>query len=166
MGIFGPSTMLIEGNQIMDAGGDGITIGESSAADGVDPMVRGNTITSSGTGISVRSKAKPTIEGNVLEANRNGVVLNGSDAVVSGNQIRGHVGVGIAAPAGGAPVIQGNVLEDNAQAIAIWSADGPVISDNNLCGNGVDYRSGGDVAPLPPGNTTCAPASGAPSAAP
>ena len=43
IGIFAPTTMLIEGNRIADAAGDGITVGWQYSP-GVDPVVRGNTI--------------------------------------------------------------------------------------------------------------------------
>lgn len=154
IGVFAPTTMLIEGNRIADAGGDGITIGWELSA-GVDPLVRRNTISGSGTAIKVANQAKPRIEGNDLRDNLTGILLINSAATIVGNTIHGTQGLGISVPTGGAPVIEANVLEHNGHALSLNAAPDAVMAGNRFCGNAIDYRLDGVVAPPPAGNPTC-----------
>lgn len=163
IGIFAPSTMLIEGNVIEDAGGDGITVGWTDST-GIDPVIRGNTIRRVGWAINVQSRANPTIEGNTIEDATNGILLGHSAAVVEGNTIRRIKGAGVIGATLSTPVITGNSIEDSTTGITIDASVTATITGNAFCGNEVDFRSRGDVTPLPPGNTVCGDAP--PSAAP
>ena len=154
IGLWGPSTVRIEGNTLSDANQVAIILGNGDGK-GLDPVITGNTIRGySQGGVQVSSGAKPTIEGNTLTDDDIGVMLNQSDAIVTGNTFGGQsAGVSIV---GGAPTISGNTFDSNKIGILDLQSSTAVISDNTLCGNEVDYKVGLDPAPLPEGNTVCA----------
>ena len=72
MGLFTASTMTIENNIIDNAGSDGITVGWVSAV-GADPLIEGNEISGSATGIWIAGGAAPVISGNQIHGNGIGI---------------------------------------------------------------------------------------------
>ena len=86
MGLFNASTMTIENNTVDNAGGDGITVGWVSSV-GADPLIAGNEISGSATGIWVAGGAAPVISGNQIHGNDIGIALRSSDATFSENTI-------------------------------------------------------------------------------
>jgi nitrous oxidase accessory protein NosD len=152
IGIFSPTTMLIEDNEIIAAGGDGITIGWSYSA-GVDPVIRGNSITGSGLAINVQNQASPRLEANVLVDNVNGISATNTKAIVVDNAIRGG-GYGIALFSGGTPTIAGNDIQRTQTGLMM---QGPLLpfTGNRFCENGQDLLVSGQAEPLPEGNLTC-----------
>jgi parallel beta-helix repeat protein len=152
IGIFSPTTMLIEDNEIIAAGGDGITIGWSYSA-GVDPVIRGNSITNSGLAINVQNQASPRLEANVLVDNVNGISATNTTAAMIDNTIRGG-GYGIALFSGSTPTIEGNDIQRTQTGLMMQPPLVP-FTGNRFCENGQDLLVGGQAEPLPEGNVTC-----------
>ena len=132
MGLFGESTMLIEGNTIEDAGRDGITIGWQSSP-GHDPLVRDNDISGTATGIVVFAETGPVIEGNRLSGNDTGIWGQSDAATYSGNHLTGNdTGLQLR----GSPQLDGNIIEDGRVGIVVSGEDStPTLTDNTICGN-------------------------------
>lgn len=139
-----------------------------------DPVIRGNRIRGggdlnsglfAGSGIGIAGDASPLIEGNQIEAARDGILVTGNAAApdIRENTIRGMSRSGIRVFIGASPSISGNVIEANATGIEVLGAGAPVITGNAFCGNGTDLAVP-EGSPLTlDGNTVCQPgASGAP----
>lgn len=122
---------LIEGNVISGASSAGIKVGLLQAPD-IAPIIRGNTISDSATGIEVTQGAEPTIEANRIIGNTSGIVITGSDAIIARND-----------------------LLDNANGIFVM-AGAPMLAENAITGGKVGIGLGSDKAvPLLSGNTIC-----------
>ena len=131
MGLFGESTMLIEGNVVEGAGGDGITVGWNSSP-GMDSFIRDNDISGARTGIMIYVDANPVVEGNRLHGNDTGIV--GGEAVsFTGNEVSGsRVGMQLR----GSPTLDGNTVADGSIGIMVSGEDStPSLSNNRICGN-------------------------------
>ena len=131
------------------------------AAAGIDPVIVGNIISGGFTSVNVVPGAKPVIEQNTLIDSRYGITLDSSDAIVTGNTIRGHSTVGIQISRG-SPTVTGNRFEANGIAVHITAAGTATVTGNTLCGNTVDYKLMRDTAQVPDGNTVCAAGSSTP----
>ncbi|CAN5570244.1 hypothetical protein BH23CHL8_BH23CHL8_01530 [soil metagenome] len=158
IGIFNDSTtMLVEGNTIRDPGSSGIEVGYG-LSDGLDPVIRDNTITGGSTGINVGgSRAGPVIEGNIInDAQFAGVWVTFADGRIAGNTIRGSGGTGLTI-LGGAPEVIDNVIEANKIGLVVSSQSEATFQENRLCGNEVNAQTSGPNATLPDlaGNEVC-----------
>lgn len=177
MSLNGPEPVgaLVEGNTIEVAQGVGIVVGYGFS-DGVDPVIRGNTISDAGTGISVDgTEARPTIEGNVLRDNQTGVLISSAaDAVVADNELSDNVfgihvmgskpvltgnvihgGTSGITVAGGSPRLDGNTVEGAERGLDLAAGATPVLSGNTVCDNGTNLVLRGDEVPDTSGNDIC-----------
>jgi len=132
MGLFGESTMLIEGNTVDGAGGDGITVGWQTSP-GHDPLIRDNDISGARNGIMIFVGANPVVEGNRLHDNDTGVVSHGESVDFTGNEVSGsRVGMQL----WGSPTLDGNSVEGGSIGIMVSGDDStPSLVNNRICDN-------------------------------
>ena len=172
IGIYRRTTALIEGNMITGAGSNGITVGFVES--GVDPVIRGNTVSGSQTGISVALHAAPTIEGNTIVDNRTGIAagdapgtaiidnqltdnqvgitIEGSAGSVTGNTVRGgSVGIlisGLLDPNAESPRLIDNLIEGASdRGLVIGARSSPKLSGNRVCDNSTNLVVHDDATP-------------------
>ncbi len=135
----------VEHNTIRQAESSGIAIGHSRSL-GVDPIVRGNTITDSSFGISVAQLAEPTVEANLLQRNGVGISSAVSDATFRSNQISdGGVGMALVRHA---PRVNDNTIECNVIGLVVEIGTWPRFSGNVVCDNDSDVWLAEGVAEL------------------
>lgn len=132
MGLFGESTMVIEGNTVDGAGGDGITVGWNSAP-GHDPLIRDNDISGTKIGIKVFADSSPTVAGNRLHGNDTAIDSQSDTAAYTDNDLSGNdIGLHIM----GSPMIDGNSVKEGRVGIALFGVDSaPAVTNNVICGN-------------------------------
>jgi parallel beta-helix repeat protein len=146
IGLYGPGRILIEGNSIMDAGGEGISVGYSSAP-GYEPIIRDNRIEGTTTAIDVVRGASPTVEGNTLTDNRAAIYAGGGAGTYISNTIDGN-GQGLVVTHGSA-TLDGNEIRNNDVGLAGFGADTiPVLTANTICDNEVNVNLGSTMPPL------------------
>ncbi len=154
MGLFGPSTMTIENNAIDGASGDGISIGWGSSS-GHDPIVRGNEILGSTTGINVATEAAPVVSGNRIRDNTTGILSVSSQSVLRDNELEGNTtGIALSDDA----VLEGNTIRGGGTGLALLSrASNPTLSGNTICDNKVNVRPprSAEMPVFDEGNTIC-----------
>lgn len=177
IGITQPTTALVEGNTIADTP-VGIAVGTGgSSYEGVDPLVRGNSIKGASTGITVGSGAAPTIEENALATNDTGIQLSstrntsvasndladnavgilvaGSDARVDGNTVRGGL-TGVVVSSDATTDLTGNTIEGAAEAgIIIRRGASPTLTQNRVCDNGTNLVVEDGAEPIMEDNEIC-----------
>lgn len=156
IGIYDPTTMLVEGNTITDSA-IGIEVGYGLSV-GIDPVIRRNIITGVASGIDIAGSANPTVEGNeIVEAGR-GTFVTGSEAVLVGNTVRdGSGGPGLLINAG-TPTLRDNTVEGMVIGLFLGSAADPVMEGNTICGNETNVRFGLPAREVPQdlsGNEVC-----------
>jgi nitrous oxidase accessory protein NosD len=111
----------------------------ASAGDIFTGEIRDNTISGASTGISVYTLDGARIADNTIRDGRVGIQLDGSEALVSGNDVTGQkTAIGIF---GGAPVLEGNVLVGNEAGLSVAGGATPTLSGNLICGNETDVAS-------------------------
>ncbi len=152
--ITGPTTALVEGNVISDIDASGILVGERTAV-GIDPILRDNIISGSGTAITVSSGARPTIEGNDLTGNTSAIVVVGSDLSITGNDLRDNA-TGIFVMQG-APLLDGNAITGGAVGLGLGGDRAtPSLTGNTICGNQTNVSlTFGAAMPDTIGNDIC-----------
>jgi hypothetical protein len=74
------------------------------------PIIRGNVIHGSRTGISLVA-GSPTITDNEIEATTTGILVSGADPVVSGNLLRGTASGGIVVLGASNAILEGNSID-------------------------------------------------------
>jgi parallel beta-helix repeat protein len=128
------SNPLVSGNSISHNGDGGpedsaIFLNGSSAA--CNAVLRSNDISNnSGYGILVLSST-PTIEGNEINFNDNGIHFDSSSGTVSGNGFRNNVGSGIIMEGSQAnPAVDNNVFAFNTLGMDIFMGSQPAIQNN------------------------------------
>ncbi len=133
MGLFGESTMTIEGNTIDGAGGDGITVGWTSAGTGRDPLIRDNDISSTNVGIMVFRDAHPVVTDNRLHGNETGIQDESDSVAYTGNELSANdVGIELRL----APSLDGNSIIDGGVGMQLLGGDAlPALQNNTVCGN-------------------------------
>jgi nitrous oxidase accessory protein NosD len=148
MGLFGASTMTIEGNTVDGAGGDGITIGWY-ASPGHDPLIRDNDISGTQVGIMAFAETDPIVESNRFRDNATAIYNQSDTGTYTGNELAGN-DFGIYTR--GAPVLEGNSIVDGGVGIRLFGTDTtkPVMKGNTVCDNerNVSTPELGDVPPL------------------
>ena len=148
MGLFGESTMTIEGNVIDGAGGDGITIGWGSAT-GHDPLIRDNDISGTAVGIMVFRGSDLVVQDNRLHDNGTAIHSQSETGSYTGNEFSGN-DIGILTR--GTPVLDGNSILDGGVGIELTGSETtqPVLTGNTVCGNEVNVRipAAGSIPPL------------------
>jgi nitrous oxidase accessory protein NosD len=148
MGLFGASTMTIEGNTVDGAGGDGITIGWY-ASPGHDPLIRDNDISGTQVGIMAFAETDPIVESNRFRDNATAIYNQSDTGTYTGNELAGN-DLGIYTR--GAPVLEGNSIVDGGVGIRLFGTDTstPVMKGNTVCDNeqNVSTPELGDVPPL------------------
>ena len=132
MGLFGESTMLIEGNTVNGAGGDGITVGWQSSP-GHDPMIRDNVISGTAIGIMVFPDTNPVVEGNRISSSTTGIRSMGGPVSYTDNELTGNdAGIRL----WGSPRLDGNTIEDGGVGLTVSGEDStPMLTGNTICGN-------------------------------
>jgi parallel beta-helix repeat protein len=120
-----------------------------------EAVIRGNTVSDNQTGISV-SRASATISENELDGNENGITVNGSDALVTGNVIRGEGRTGVLLSSGGSPTLEESTIEGYDFGLLIGSGTTPTLTGNTICDNGRNLLLAGDAEmPDTTGNEIC-----------
>ena len=135
-----PTTALIEGNTITGSEEDGIRVGSSSRATGIDPVIRSNTISAVlGDGIKVVGGARPEITDNVLTDNSTAIDISRSAPHVAHNELSGNTtGVVIIAAS---PTLEGNTITGGESGLVLNGAGAtPALVDNTVCGNETNLR--------------------------
>ena len=130
-----PTTALIEGNVISDSAADGIRVGSSSRAEGIDPTIRANTIRlAQGDAIKVVGGARPLITDNILSENAVAIGISRSEPRVEGNELRGNTdGIVLIAAS---PVLEDNVISEGDRGVVLNGAGSlPVLVGNDVCDN-------------------------------
>jgi parallel beta-helix repeat protein len=153
--LFSTGRPLIEGNVIRAVDGAGIEVG-LQLAPGIEPIIRGNTISGSGTAIQIASGALPTIEANVIRDNASGITLAGSDPDIARNDLSGN-GSGVFIMRG-APTLEANTITGGKVGLGLGSdAATPVLVGNTICGNETNINATvGAPMPATEGNEICA----------
>ena len=125
--------LLIEDNVVTASVHDGIQL-SPFGSDGVEPVIRGNTITASGgSAVNGISGGAPTIEGNTLVDNEFGLLLGLGQAVIRGNDILGQ-GSGITVTRGSDPTISENTIDVAGTGVTLADGARGNLSDNDVCG--------------------------------
>lgn len=177
IGITQPTTALIEDNVIADTP-VGIAVGTGgSSYEGVDPILRANSISGAQTGISVGSGSAPIIEGNALVANDigisavsagaavvadndltdngTGITIGRSDARVEANTVHGGT-IGVSITRGATATLSGNTVEGASDSgIVIGRGARPTLTENRICDNGTNLVVDPDAEPVMLGNEVC-----------
>ena len=124
---------LFEGNVITGVP-TAISVGITATSEGIDPVIRGNSIRHSQTAIAVHTDAMPIIASNVLTDNDVAISIVGSDAFVAANELCDNVG-GIVV-SDGAPTVEGNSITGGTTGISLAGPGAiPTLSGNTVCGN-------------------------------
>ena len=149
IGLFGETTMTIENNTIVGAGGDGITVGWNTANDRlINPLITGNDISDSLVGIKVHNGADPVVESNRLSGNETAVINLGAAATYAGNELTGN-DIGFSFQ--GSPTLADNSVVDGGVGLVVYGSDTqPVLTGNTVCGNdtNVQLAEDGETPPL------------------
>ena len=148
--------MLIEDNVVTGSGQDAIQLGLFSA-NGVEPIIRGNTISGSGgSAINAVMGGAPTIEGNTFSDNAIGLLLGGfNQAQVLSNEISGD-GSGITVARGSDPSITGNTIDVTGIGITLGDGARSTLSGNDVCGGDASISVHENAEPvMDDSNTTC-----------
>ncbi len=125
--------MLIEDNVITGSGQDAIQLGLFSAI-GIEPIIRGNTISGSGgSGINGVMGGAPTIEDNTFSGNATGLLLGLGQAQVLENEFTGD-GTGITLARGSDPTLTGNTIDVSGVGIVLGDGAKGTLTDNEVCG--------------------------------
>ena len=132
MGLFGESTMLIEGNTIDGAGGDGITVGWE-ASSGHDPLIRDNDISGTRVGVMAFADSGPQVVGNRFRDNTTAIQTQPGAGLFTDNQLTGN-GTGFWLT--GSPTLDGNTVEGGRVGVLVSGEDSmPVLENNTICDN-------------------------------
>lgn len=153
----GATSALIEANTIRDVGASAIQIGGGETSWlGIDPIISDNTISGSGSAITVGSGASPTVVGNVITGNTLAIVVTDSDLSITGNELRDNAsGIFIMS---GEPSIEGNSITGGTVGLGLGGERAsPRLGGNTICDNATNVNlSPGAAMPDTTGNEICA----------
>jgi nitrous oxidase accessory protein NosD len=136
--VFGAGRPDLLDNVISEAGTSAIDIGLNRQP-GIEPVIRGNAIVDSPTGIQLHQDADALVESNVMSGNTTAIVITGSDARLADNQfIDNATGVFVLQ---GSPVLEDNLIRGGTVGLGLGSDRAtPVLVGNAICGNETDIN--------------------------